>query len=137
MRGSDFLDKLENLDPNLVMGAAEPHTAKAKRRERQWGAWVAAAACIVAIALPLTLSYLVNGIAPTIEYGPGSKQGSTSHQVSPGDEGPEGGSGLMDPQKGAHKADGPTANYSTYDMEPQVSVMGYKDYITWTRYTLD
>jgi hypothetical protein len=139
MKGSDLLDKLENLDPGLVAGAAEPPREKARRRGFEWGGLIAVAACIVAIGLPLLLTYLINGVTPTIEYGPGSRQGSTSHQVSAGDEGPGGGDGLGDPQKGAHKGgdDGPTATYSTYNMEPQVSVMGYKDYITWTRYTLD
>lgn len=138
MKGSDLLDKLENLDPNLVAGAAEPPAERVRRRDHQWGAWVAAAACIVAIALPLALSYLINGVAPVIEYGPGSKQGSTSHQPSPQSEGAEGGSGLGNAQKGANRgegeADGPTANYAT---SPEISIVGYKDYVTWAKYTLD
>lgn len=138
MKGSDLLEKLGNLDPSLVAGAAEPPREKARRRGPEWGGLLAGAACLAAIALPLLLTYLINGVTPTIEYGPGSRHGSTSHQVSAGDEGPGGGDGLGDPQKGAHKGgdDGPTAKYST-NPEPQESIVGYDDDIAWTRYLLD
>lgn len=152
MKGSDLLDKLEHLDPDLVAGAAEPPEEKARRRP-DWGGFLAAAACIAAICLPLALSYLINGAAPTIEYGPGSKGGSTSHQADPGDSRPEDGgmigsskwdpdrseagrigSSQWDPNRSG--GDGPTAAYSTVP-EPQENVMGYGDKYTWTRYTLD
>lgn len=126
MKGSDLLDKLEHLDPGRVAGAAEPPAEKARRRP-DWGSLAAAAACIAAICLPLFLMYLINGITPTIEYGPGAPQsGSTSHQVSAGDSGPD----------GDGNDDGPTAAYSTQP-KPQENVMGYGDKYVWTRYTLD
>lgn len=136
MNGSDFLDKLENLDPGLVSAAAEPPAHRA-RRGPDWGALAAMAACVLAICLPLALAYLINGAVPTIEYGPGAKSGSTSHQTSPDNEGPEGGNGLgsgSEPNRGT--GDGPTASYSTLH-EPQERVMGYGDEYAWTLYTLD
>lgn len=140
MRGSDLLDKLENLDMNLVAGAAAPPSGRARPKDRWWlPALTAAAACIVAIALPLTLAYLINGTAPTIEYGgPGANSRNTSHQASAGESGPEGGSGegnaRREPNKGGG-TDGPLLD-GPYDLEPKVSVAGYGSEYTWTRYTL-
>lgn len=139
MKGSDLLEKLGNLDPRLVAGAAEPPREKARRRGFEWGGLIAVAACIVAIGLPLLLTYLINGVTPTIEYGPGARSENTSHEVaSAGDEGGEGGDGLGNTQKGANRGegDGPTAKYST-NPEPQESIVGYDDDIAWTRYLLD
>lgn len=136
MNGSDLLDKLENLDPALVASAAEPAAPRA-RRGPDWGTWAAAAACVLAICLPLALTYLIRGVTPTVEYGPGAKGGGASHQASPGEDGPEGGSGLgTDRQPNKGTGDGPTASYSTLP-EPQENIAGYKDYITWTKYTLN
>ena len=140
MRGSDLLDKLENLDLNLVAGAAAPPSGRVRQKDRWWlPALTAAAACIVAIALPLTLAYLINGTAPTIEYGgPGANSRNTSHQASAGESGPEGGSGegnaRREPNKGGG-TDGPLLD-GPYDLEPKVSVAGYGDEYVWTRYTL-
>ncbi len=140
MRGSDLLDKLENLDLNLVAGAAAPPSGRVRQKDRWWlPALTAAAACIVAIALPLTLAYLINGTAPTIEYGgPGANSRNTSHQASAGESGPEGGSGegnaRREPNKGGGM-DGPLLD-GPYDLEPKVSVAGYGDEYVWTRYTL-
>lgn len=137
MKGSDFLDKLENLDQSLVAGAAEPPGVRPRRR-LDWGGFAAAAACLAAICLPLLLMYLINGVAPTIEYGPGSKAGSASHQASSAGDGQgEGGNGLGNSQRDPNKpggGDGPTAAYSTLP-EPQENIMGYGDKYTWTRYT--
>ena len=36
MRGSDLLDKLENLDLNLVAGAAAPPSVRARPKDRWW-----------------------------------------------------------------------------------------------------
>lgn len=136
MNGSDFLDKLENLDPNLVASAAEPAAPRA-RRGPDWGTLAAVAACVLAICLPLALTYLIRGVTPTVEYGPGANGGGTSHQASPGEDGPEGGNGLgTDRQPNKGTGDGPTASYSTLP-EPQENIAGYKDYITWTKYTLN
>lgn len=137
MKGSDFLDKLENLDQSLVAGAAEPPGVRPRRR-LDWGGFAAAAACLAAICLPLLLMYLINGVTPTIEYGPGSKAGSASHQASSAGDGQgEGGNGLGNSQRDPNKpggGDGPTAAYSTLP-EPQENIMGYGDKYTWTRYT--
>lgn len=136
MNGSDLLDKLENLDPNLVASAAEPAAPRA-RRGPDWGTWAAAAACVLAICLPLALTYLIRGVTPTVEYGPGAKGGGTSHQASPGEDGPECGNGLgTDRQPNKGTGDGPTASYSTLP-KPQERVMGYGDEYTWTQYILD
>ena len=135
MNGSDFLDKLGDLDPALVASAAEPPAPRA-RRGPDWGSLAAAAACILAICLPLALTYLIRGVTPTVEYGPGAKGGGTSHQASPGEDGPEGGNGLgSDRQPNKGTGDGPTASYSTLP-KPQERVMGYGDEYTWTQYTL-
>lgn len=133
MNGSDFLKKLNDLDPNLIAGASAPPERRARRRGPDWGVWGAAAACIAAICLPLALMYLVHGITPTIEYGPGAKGGSTSHQAaSPGSEG---GGGLGSSQRDPNKGDGSGATKVYTGVEPEASVMGYGDEYTWTRYT--
>lgn len=136
MNGSDFLKRLNDLDPNLIAGASAPPERRARRRGPDWGVWGAAAACIAAICLPLALMYLVHGITPTIEYGPGAKGGNTSHQAaSPGSEGPEGGGGLGSSQRDPNKGDGGGATKVYTGAEPEASVMGYGDEYTWTRYT--
>lgn len=137
MNGSDFLNKLADLDPSLIAEAAEPPRHKA-RRGPDWNVFAALAACAAAICLPLALTYLVHGITPTIEYGPGSNNGSTSHQASPGDKGPEGGSGLGNSQRDPNKGQGDGDSAKVYvEPEPQVSVMSYGEEYSWTRYTLD
>lgn len=56
--GEEFLEKLGNLDPDLVAEADRP-PQRQSRTARGWGpgigAWIAAAACICALCLPMIL----------------------------------------------------------------------------------
>lgn len=58
MNGNDFLDKLQHLDPELV-AAASQEPQKERRWRPNWGSWLAVAACLAMLCLPLALSYLI------------------------------------------------------------------------------
>lgn len=120
MNGSDFLKKLENLDPNLVAGTAEPPAPKV-RRGPDWGAFGAAAACIAAICLPLALMYLVHGVTPTVEPRSSHNSGNASHEAS------SAAVATVPPD------DGSAVKTAT---EPQISQAGYGGIYSWTQYTL-
>ena len=83
MNGSDFLDKLEDLDPDLIQAAAQAPASK-PRRVWDFGAWIAAAACLCALFLPWILG---QAIPPRDNKEAVSDASSnTSHQLEAGGE---------------------------------------------------
>lgn len=81
MNGNDFLDKLQHLDPALV-AAADQEPQKERRLWRpNWGAWLAVAACLAVLCLPMALTHMIqNGLLPVSGAGYNTAA-DTSHQA--------------------------------------------------------
>ncbi|RKJ40244.1 hypothetical protein D7X94_08895 [Acutalibacter sp. 1XD8-33] len=82
MNGSDFLDKLEGLDPDLIQAAAQAPASKL-RRVFDFSAWIAAAACLCVLFLPWILKQVFLPLAPEESAAPDNAV-NTSHQLEDG-----------------------------------------------------
>ncbi len=99
--GHELLDKLENIDPALVAAADREPERAPRRRGGGIGAWIAVAACLCVLCLPLVLKQAFAPAAGPAEGGPLAAGTDTSHQV-------EGGAGEGGMEAGAGAETGET-----------------------------
>ncbi len=126
MKGSEFLDKLEHLDQDLILEADREPVPRSPRRV-DFGVCLAVAACLCVLCLPMILSHVFGVQVSTAEAGSAPAAGAEASHQAPEETPLEQGAGVEDGQEtvdGTEKKSGDSPSYSMIEGQAE---MGLED----------